>query len=308
MNRSHARTLAALVLVGLACARAPEHAAAPSACAGASSPPSELGLERALPIDGPEGFEPSGLLLYGGRLLTVSDKHDDVVFELELGTDSAKAKPFLRFEPPEGSRPLDLEGLALDADAALLLASEAHGRVLRVASTGQASWQTPSLKEAGRKRGLFARPNAGIEGIAVLGQGRLVLAAERQPRGLIEVTGSEVTNVWPMNHSVCRPPRDRPVDFADLTTVDGTLYALARNAHVVVRLERQPTGYVEREIWSYEATENDPRFAYEDRSFGLAEGLAIDERRVFVVLDANRDRRRSDPDDFRALCVASSSP
>ena len=48
-------------------------------------------FQSALPIEGAEGLEPSGLVLAGERLLTVSDKHDDVVFSLELGGGTATA-------------------------------------------------------------------------------------------------------------------------------------------------------------------------------------------------------------------------
>ena len=49
------------------------------------------------------------------------------------------------------------------------------------------AWITPSLKPAGREKGLFQVPNANLEGIVCTGPGRFVLCAERQPRGFVEV-------------------------------------------------------------------------------------------------------------------------
>jgi len=103
----------------------------------------------------------------------------------------ATLRPFLRLRPPEnGPRPTDLEGIAL-ADAhpggALLLASEGRSRVLRVEPDGATSWITPALDEIVRPLKMLRINNAGLEGIARLPNGRILVAAERELRGLIEL-------------------------------------------------------------------------------------------------------------------------
>src|SRR6266516_1860964 len=121
-------------------------------------PPIELRLERALPIEINDDFQPSGLAFRGERLLTVSDKHDSTVHEIVLGDTSATLRTFVSFAPPtEGSEPLDFEGITVDADGALLLASETRYRALRIDLGGGATWTTPSLEGVGHRVGLFQK-------------------------------------------------------------------------------------------------------------------------------------------------------
>jgi len=75
-----------------------------------------------------------------------------------------------------------------------------------------------------------------------------------------------------------------------------------------MRIERTATAWVERGGWSYARTENDPRFAYHDRRFGVAEGLAVDERHIFIVMDNNHDYLAADPSESAPAPVRVSSP
>ncbi len=278
-----------------------------ASCTPPGAAPVELALEQALPIDAPVAdFEPSGLALLDGRLLTVSDKQDDEIFEIVPGETTAQARPFRAIQRPAGERGiLDLEGIAVGQGATLLLVSEERFQVLAVPSAGQARWLIPSVRDAGRSAGLFGVSGAGIEGIAVLSNGDLLLAAERQPRGLIELPGGFGTgrgpHVWVLPPARCAAAAHRPDDLADLAVWAGSIFGLQRNAHLVVRLEQTQAAWVESEVRSYARTENDPRFAYRDRRFGLGEGLAVDDRRLYVVLDNNHDRRAAAPDDRRPL-------
>lgn len=268
-------------------------------------------LERALPIDGPEGFEPSGLVQYDGRLLTISDRDDRTLYELDLGETSAVARPFRTLSFPEEETALDFEGLALGGDGDVLLVSESTFRVLSVRPDGTTRWITPSLESAGQGAGLFQKDNADFEGLVRLPDGRLLLAAEREPRGLVELSfggGAAEARAWQLPASKHPAPKGRCDDFADLTLAGDQVFALYRNAHLVQRLERGATDWQEREAWSYAATENDPRFAFDDATFGLAEGLVVDRFFVFVVLDANGTHRKSDAGDTRPLLFVFKRP
>ncbi len=287
-------------------------------CAGATPP--ELQLEQALPIAITDDFQPSGLVFYDGHMLTVSDRHDDAIYEIvrdataaAAPTDVATLRPFLRLQPPlDGPRPTDLEGIALaSADTrdrgALLLASEGRSRVLLVQPDGATAWITPALDDIGRPLGMLRLNNAGLEGIARLPNGRILVAAERDLRGLIELPASGLRDerdradvqAWAMPDSICTPPPGRGNDFADLAVWNGQVFALERNCHVVMRIERTATEWIERGGWSYARTENDPRFAYANRAFGVAEGLALDDHRVYIVMDNNHDHLAADANDRR---------
>lgn len=262
----------------------------------------ELELERALPIEGASGLEPSGLLMHQGKLLMVSDKHDGVVFELTLGADVAKASPFVTFAPPDAeSGALDFEGLAHGAHGSFLLASEARYRVLQVAADGQSQWLTPSVREPGARAGLFRKPNAGLEGVT-LREDSLLLAAEREPRGLLEAKSPFARwEAVAMPSAICPAPKPRSSDFADLSVEGARTFALVRNAHLVLELRKLDGVWREGAAFSYADTENASRFAYADRRFGLAEGLALDATHFYVALDNNGDRRANEPDDRRPL-------
>src|ERR1041384_6789800 len=111
-----------------------------------------------------------------------------------------------------------------------------------------------------------------------------------------------------MPASRCPPIPGRDADFADLTVWRARVFALARNAHVVMHLEPGPAGWTEGGAWSYALTENAPRFAYRDRAFGVAEGLAIDDEHVFIVCYNNRDERDTQPGDRRPLLFVFRNP
>jgi len=292
--------LLALPMTFAGCKKTPTLTETLVQCAAGAEALVELELEKALPVEGGANFQPSGLYLSSGRLLTVSDKHDDAVFELSMQTDRAVARPVVEFQAP-GGEALDLEGITGGEDGTLLLASEAQFRILAVSPSGQATWATQSLEKAGQGEGLFQKRNAGLEGVARMGT-QLVLAAEREPRGLLEVADGGLGKVlaYRMPSAVCPARVGRADDFADLSVANGELFALERNAHLVVRLTRVDGRFREARYWSYARTENDPRYRYSDRTFGLAEGLALDEQHVYVVLDNNGEARESAKDDHRA--------
>lgn len=278
------------------------------AAAEEEAPLPELELLRALPIVFDGDFQPSGLALSNGKLLTVSDKDDATVYELVLSDKVASARPFVRFSaPPEYAPPLDLEGLAVLAGGTLLAPSEAHSNLLVVDPAGSARFLR-SLASIGS--GLLQKRNAGLEGVTTLGDGSYLLAAEREPRGLIhwDPQGRMPTSAWPMDEPRYGRHGSRSPDFSDLSSFDGHVYALERNAHLVVRLERGAGTWRETEAWSFGSTENDPKLAYSDRTYGLAEGLAIDAKRIFVVLDNNRDHKASDPSDRRPTLFVFAKP
>jgi hypothetical protein len=287
--------------------------------------PLTLVLSAALPleVEAPEkdNFQPSGLLLHEGRLLTVSDKHDHAIYGIDVSADHARVRPFVRFAPPpDEPPPLDFEGLSPAPGGGWLVACEAPRRVLHVEldprsaaplPVARASWFSPPLDELGRTNGCLHEVNAGLEGIALSAQGRLVLAGEREPRCLIELEAADdlrSAHVWSMESAAYVAEPGRSLDYSDLTLFRGALYALVRNTHLVVRLERTPDGWREGPAFSYRHAEHDPRYMYEDRTFGMAEGIAIDERRVYVLLDNNEKARASDERDRRPILFVFERP
>ncbi|MDA0333930.1 MAG: esterase-like activity of phytase family protein [bacterium] len=287
-------TLTLAVLGGL-CAAAPAAAQTPDQ-------PLVLQLLAALPVEGLDNAQPSGLCLVDGQLYAVSDRHDHAICRVDLRQDHAVLEPYITFNAPWSGawvRGLDFEGLAY-RDGSFFIVSEANSRVLRVHETGSdLAWVIPSVEEIGVDAGLFGEKNARLEGLALLGGGRVVLAAERAPRGLLDVVidsegGAQITALVCANSGLdIEPPRE--ADFSDLF-FDGTdLFALTRNADAVVRIAFDGNGLEELEAWSFAHVTNAPEFRYQDMTFGKAEGLTMDDEHVYVILDNNGLARANDP-------------
>jgi uncharacterized protein YjiK len=277
-----------------------------------ADPEGKLELVAALPVEVPGHLEPSGLTYSEGTLYAVADKVGSVIYRLEVGEDTARMIPDIRFRPPGGGW-MDWEGITVDDADTFYLVSEEQGRILRVSRDGIASWASPDLRPEGRKIGLFAKSNAGFEGIAWLGPNHWLCAVEREPRGLLEVHGAEESievQASVQEHSPYSSylPLLRLPDYSGLHADGETVYALFRNAHLLVRLERDGQSFREGEAWSYRHLEIDPRWAFLSQTYGQAEGLVVRGKEVYILFDNNRGGRMSDPSDKRPLLIIARFP
>ncbi|HJN30414.1 MAG TPA: esterase-like activity of phytase family protein [Candidatus Latescibacteria bacterium] len=278
----------------------------------------ELELLAALPIRGLENAQPSGLTMAGGVLFAVSDKHDHAICRIDIRDDGARLEPFITFNAPWSgtwATKLDFEGLAF-ADGSFYLVSESCLRVLHVNENGGGlDWITPNVGKAATEAGLFGVKNAHLEGIALFGPRRILLAVEREPRGLIEVSWEEGADedepqikAWATDETMLTLPEPRAVDFADLHLDGGGLYALVRNADAVVPIEWSEGHLEELDEWSFRHVVEDSAYAYSNQTFGKAEGLAMDDERVYIVLDNNGQARLADDTDTRSQLLIFTRP
>lgn len=273
-----------------------------AATAAVMAPP-QLTLISALPVASDHYLEPSGLAIYQGKLFTISDKQDDTIFAIDLLPDKAVVKPHIAFSPPPSDFPLDFEGIACDEAGAFYLTSENAFRVLRVEPSGAgAAWVTPEAYKTGAEAGFFQARGAGIEGLAQTSPTNFVLCAERSPRGLLYIdvpSGKIAAVVCTSDSPPPEPPREQ--DLTDLWFEKGRIYGLQRNTETICLIERNGPVAVEKTLWSFSQTA--ARLAHKYRSvvFGQAEGLAMDETRVYVILDTNGASRLEDPSDRRPL-------
>ncbi|MGC9450472.1 MAG: SdiA-regulated domain-containing protein [Oceanipulchritudo sp.] len=272
----------------------------------------DLELVAALPVEVSGHLEPSGLTISEGTLYAVADKVGTVIYRLEVGEETARMVPAIPFRPPGGGW-MDWEGITVDNAGTFYLVSEEQGRILRVSRDGIASWASPDLRPEGRKIGLFTKSNAGFEGIAWLGPNHWLCAVEREPRGLLEVQGADQSmevQASVQEHSPYSKflPLLRIPDFSGLHVDGETVYALFRNAHLLVRLDRDGDSFREAEAWSYRHIEIDPRWAFLSQTYGQAEGLVVRGRDVYLLFDNNRGGRMSDPADKRPLLILARIP
>lgn len=269
--------------------------------------PIQLELIAALPINGPPNNQPSGLALYQGKLLTVSDKHDNTVFELKLGKQSANQVQFLKIDSQKlkkKDKRLDFEGITIGPESQIYLVSETYSRTAVISDNGQQiKWATPSFKKWGKKRGLFQTKGAYLEGITLIGD-KLLMCVERQPRGLIEydlTAGKKGAFVVDSTRFETLP--GRVPDFTDLFFFNDKIFALQRSAHMISEIVFENERWVEKQSGTFGHIENDPQYHYQTMHYGRAEGLAMDRDNIYVVLDNNNDFRKDDPTDNRPLLL-----
>jgi hypothetical protein len=267
----------------------------------------ELELAQAWSVEGPGRFDASGVAVRDGQFFVVTDRHGDTIFRLRFEGDSARAEPFLTFAGPD-PYPwigyMDLEGIAVAPDGGFFLAPEWGFAICHVpAGGGTAEWVTPDVKGAGEAVGLFATKDAFVEGVAVLGDGHFLIACERSSRGLIEVEGGlkgDRVAAQRMDSSRFPVSPERGLDWSDLAVWRGRVFGLARNQHLVVELVRDGAGtWRENAAWSFAATENGAPHRFTDMRFGQAEGLAIVDDAIYVLIDSNNLEREGRPGDRR---------
>lgn len=264
-----------------------------------------LKLVKALAVESDFPVEPSGMVMHAGVLYVVCDKTDDRIFRLEIGEKYARMWTHLRFRPP--ARSMDFEGVTIDSSGNFYLVSEYHHRILRVTPGGQADWFGPNFRPYAEPEGMLRRFNAGLEGITLLEDGSFLLAAEREERGLIRWDPADGEEAAPLALGAMPQTRFtsalafwRITDFAGLARDNERVFALFRNAHLVVELEPDGDLFVESDrAWSYAHVENDPRFAYVEERFGQAEGIAVSGNRVYLIVDNNQGPRLADSNDIR---------
>ncbi|QQN28088.1 MULTISPECIES: esterase-like activity of phytase family protein [Pseudomonas syringae group] len=275
-----------------------------------------LKLQSEHPVDGMVGGNLSGLALCNGRLWTVSDRDDNLLYSLDVSENTWKAEPQRIDAPtPDSYLPLklrslaglssvvrggnlDFEGVSCDAEGNRYLVSEAYGTVLKVPVSGAPSWLPlpKELIEQARAQGMLQHFNAIFEGVAVNAAGdRIWLAAEREKRGLLVVRRDQ--DQWTCGQSCVLlsesgqeqlPPEQGSkkvsTDFSDLSLYNGKLFTLERAVYRICRRDLE-TGQIER-CWSFAKEAMVPSRRY-DQPYGLTEALVVDESGAWVGIDNN---------------------
>lgn len=274
----------------------------------------ELPARRVFPVNFNGRFEPSALALWNGELFTVSDKNNEAIFKLVPEGDHVNAVPALRIDFAEQTDWLDLEGLVPDGAGGFYVVSELHSRIFQVPASGHARWVSPDLKPAATTVGVLVTLNAGFEGLTLLGPGHFLLAPERNPRGLIELRLNEpspAVAVVKWEETRFPVPTGRFPAIADLCVWRGRIFALLRDSGVVCELVRDPAapaGWREGPAVSILGLERDPRLRYRDMTYGIAEGMTLDDTTLWLILDNNNDPLAADPNDRRSRLVELENP
>lgn len=282
----------------------------------------ELQLLQVLPVEGmPEG-NLSGLARCAGELQAISDREDDRLYHLRLQGQAPDqllqasaerwqvAMPSIWSLPPDllltlplmwplRGGTLDFEGMKCDAAGNRYVVSETFAAVLQISPQGDAHWLAlpPDLFTLARRRGLWQKVNAIVEGLAVSADGQqLWLAAEREQRGLLalhlDADGwhcSQPCVLLTEGGDIAPPPdvpdgEQEPVDFAGLVWHAGYLFTLDRQQALICR--HAASSGVQQRCWSFRQTleRADLRYAKASR---FAEALWLDEQEALIGIDNN---------------------
>ncbi|MCF6287881.1 MAG: esterase-like activity of phytase family protein [Proteobacteria bacterium] len=268
-----------------------------------------LKLVKAYAVETNGVIEPSGLTMWDGEFYTVSDKHD-VIYKLNFSQYNAQDNtqnqvtltPFITIVNNRHSK-LDFEGITHDEENFYLI-SEKHFQILKVSKDGkQQTWlaSTDILKQVGISAGLFQTHNAHLEGICHIAGNDFLLAAERQPRGFMEVNVKNNTiHAYTMNQAVFTYNKNRSPDFTGLSCHDG-MFVLDRNADTIAQLQKINGKFQETHGFSYKHIVNAERFKYNSMEYGLAEGLVVQDGNFYIILDNNRDYQQNNPDNNKSF-------
>ena len=248
----------------------------------------KLRLIKAYTVDTKGFLEPSGLTLWDGEFYTISDKQDRI-YHLKFEQNKIIMEPIIKIMNNRNSK-LDFEGITHDQDN-FYLVSEKYFQILKVSKDGsQQNWLSTDdhIQQAGKNVGLFQTHNANFEGICLMQNNVFLLAAERQPRGFMEIDMAQnVLKAYQKSKPVFNYQGERSADFTGLSCDDG-MYALDRNADMVAKLRIKKGEYQEIKGYSYQHIVNQPQFKYLDMKYGQAEGLVVKGNKVYIILDNNR--------------------
>jgi hypothetical protein len=284
-----------------------------------------LEFETGYVVDGVPGLQPSGLAVCDGRVVFVSDKHDSEIFQLTFESDgTAKAELWKAIkeipEPPKQkygqwvgvkrflgelfglSGGHDWEGIACNQQGDIFLASEYYFSVLKIDRTGHKEWVIDGLYQRGRQAGLFQKNNAYIEGVETQING-LILAAEREPRGLIRQEGD--TESFYVQSGEKLVEDELSYDYTGLDNYNGKMMVLERNHYKVCELSDE---YVSVACYLFEDIAKSLEWGYNTGKYGLAEGLVIDGGSLWIIVDNNGDARKADPNDTRPTILKFNNP
>jgi len=262
---------------------------------------------------GSERFDASGLLLTSSRdLLTVNDR-GPTLYRIDLGRDgvSADLKPvpncftapqMAPFVDPAG-RYSDCEGIAKDDRGRIYLCEEGGRRILRCDPKANQVESLP-IDWTPVKQFFSSAKNASFEGIAI-GKGKLYVANERTAPVIVVVDLADYRivdwfTVTPQTGSFLGI-----LHYSDLSWHDNKLFVLCRHHRAV--LEVDPKTHAVLAEFEYGELEEELGYKREYPT-GIMEGLAVDDRFIWLVTDNNGLGRRQFPNDTRPTLLKCPRP
>jgi hypothetical protein len=294
-----------------------------SSIASANEP--MLEFEAGYVVNGQSELQPSGLAVCDGKMVFVSDKHENEIYQLTLDQEGvATAETWKTIadipEPPKQkfewwmeikrflaelfgfSGGADWEGIACDDKGNVFLASEYYFSVLKIDASGKKEWLVDNLYKKGYEEGLFQKDNAYVEGVTA-NDGGLLLAAEREPRGFVSVNDGSMT--FYVQPGPQLSAESLPYDFTGLDIYHQKIIVLERNHYKVCEISKE---YGENMCYTFKDIAMSVEWGYKTGKYGLAEGLAVVGDSLWIIVDNNGDTRKANPDDTRSTILKFKNP
>jgi hypothetical protein len=264
----------------------------------------------------------SGLTYCNGSLVAIADNIDDTVFKIDVDGNKAKISPFLSLDAIKKSAVdfefvhsvkhflnnfiykyrFDWEGISC-TEHEILLASESEAGILIFSLNGRYI-DTIGLYSDARRAGYFNDYNAFIEGVASHDD-TIFGAVERGPRGIVTIKKRANDG---LNISFKNLPNNKKleyiknsIDVSDLEVFNGNLYSLERGASAICKRDYERIESIS--CYSYKQVERAVDTSYLSTEFGVGEGLAISDSKIYVAFDNNGEGRKTDPNDIRPLII-----
>ncbi|WP_444884208.1 hypothetical protein [Microbulbifer sp. PSTR4-B] len=270
-------------------------------------------------VNASAGLSLSGLTFCDGRLLTISDKKSEKVYQIVLKGVHAKLEPFVTLSGlnvPKKDRPTNVWYFLLDltrpaaamdfeaiscVDNNLYLLSERYNRIAEVDMQGQGRWLENMWSTTAKAQGYMQGYNLSGVGLQKVGDD-FWMVLERDPRALVKLGPKGGVQIF-------TPPaveglnfRGQSENLAGLSYYDGALFTLEPNASAVCR--RELPSLKAQWCLDYWEQENSSELGYEvSRTGGKGDGLAVGDTGIFIVFDNDNISRIHDPQDRRALLL-----
>ncbi|VAW59705.1 hypothetical protein MNBD_GAMMA08-280 [hydrothermal vent metagenome] len=278
-------------------------------------------------INNSDKFNLSGLDVCNDKLLTVSDKKDDYIYEIKISKNQAYLIKNKYVEAPKHSASgyFTLHKIIYFAESLILgdfndwegiscyendiyLVSERKNSILHI-SDANTDWLPVEFYKSGVKEEYFNSYNASIEGIAVVNKNEIFLMIERNPRGTAHITQSN-NELWDVEFNSLKNLGlnyiNNSYDVAGVAVYGEYMYTLERNAYAVCKRKLYNTS--EGNCLSYEHIALDKNNTYSDEEYGLGEGIAIDEKYIYIVFDNNNSHKYKDSTDYRSILLRIAHP
>lgn len=237
-------------------------------------------------IRGKKNLEPSGIIKSNNNFFIICDSEDNKLFQLDINNDFAQVNIYKKYKLNKKlkKKKLDFEALSVDSNNDFYILSETTGCILKDNDNNLDIINTLSKNSRGN-----------VEGLAITSNNTFVVSYKDNPSGLFFIN-SDSESFLPLNAKLLHLNSNKKIEISDIFYENENIWCLIKNHKKIVKLEKKSQNdYCPTLILDYADTEDNPLYRYKEyKGIGNAEGLCIDEKYIYIVLDNNCSPRYLD--------------